>query len=197
LVARMVRCGALYLLAACPKASSREVHECLEKALELCDEMDVVNGEEGVSVEMVPYTRVSAMREQLLKLKSSNSMILSQDIVASRTVPTSSTTPPRYPKKRARLLTPPPTTSDEFKRNTDSDSSTTSFTTAPLCNISDRVQPVPHIDRCHIAELEFELSRARDEENKAKRWAHQAREKREGIEERIKTLRNLSKLQKI
>jgi hypothetical protein len=165
--------------------------------------MDEVNERKGVTIGMVPHERVSAMREQLFKLKNLDNTIPSpsQAIIsrpATPPLPSSRTSsPPLYPKKRVRLITSPTTIEGKSKANSDSNSSNTSFTTAPLGNENNEEIRVPQIDRCHIAELEFELTRARDEESRAKRRVVAARKKREGIEEKLLKMRRLRELQRM
>jgi len=67
--------------------------------------------------------------------------------------------------------------------------------TAPMGNENNEEKKVPQMDRCHIAELEFELTRAREEESRAKRRAVAARKKREGIEEKLVKMRRVRQLQ--
>lgn len=197
-IARIVKCGALYLLAACSESDGRrqEAKGFLEQAFLLCDEMDRVNEKQGVIAGMVPYERVHAMRAQLSKIQStiSSSKVV---VISRRTTPNSSRASSQYSEKRVRLLTAPVTIDNKPEVKEESCSSNTSFTTAPQSNLSDRDRGVTRVDRCHITELEFELSRAREEESNVKRKVHQARKKRERIEEKLIKARRLRELQKV
>jgi hypothetical protein len=205
-----VRCGALYLLASCAHPDIVGANESLQEALTLCDDMDEVNEREGVTIGMVPHERVSAMREQLLKLKNMDNTLASpsQAIISRPATPpppsSRTSSPPLYPKKRVRLVTSPTTiedksnsNEDKSNANEDSNSSNTSFATAPLGNENSEEIRIPQIDRCHIAELEFELTQARDEESRSRRRVVAARNKRERIEEKLLKMRRLMELQRM
>lgn len=161
----------------------------------LCDEMDRVNKQQGVTAGMVPHERVQAMRDQLSTI--SDAVKCSKVVVVSKhTTPSSSRASSQHVEKRVSLLKPPVTIEDQ---PTDSCSSNTSFTTAQQSQSEEQENGVAKtkVDRCHITELEFELTRAREEESRAKRRVHQAKKKREKIEEKLIKTRKLWKLQKV
>ncbi|RDI76798.1 hypothetical protein Vi05172_g13200 [Venturia inaequalis] len=200
-----VRCGALYLLASLSNADGRrqEAKGFLEQALMLCDEMDRVNRQQGVAIGMVPQERVQALRDQLSSI--SDAIKCARVVVVSKhTTPSSSRASSQshieYGKRDGGLEVPGIIEDSLLsKGETDSGSSNTSFMTARQGQGEEREDGVPktRIDRCHITELEFELTRAREEESRAKRRVHQAKRRREVIEERLIKTRKLWELQKV
>lgn len=197
-----MKCGALYLLAESSNSDGRrqEAKGFLEQALILCDEMDRVNKKQGVIVGMVPHERVQALREQLSTI--SDAIKCSRVIVLSKhTTPSSSRASSIHIDKRVRLVQSPVTNEDQSRAETDSGSSNMSFLSARQGQCEEEMDGVGgmmmRVDRCHITELEFELVKARGEESKAKRRVHQAKKRRERIEEKLVKTRKLWELQKV
>lgn len=169
----------------------------------LCDKMDRVNQQQGVVIGMVPQERVQALRDQLSTI--SDAIKCARVVVVSKhTTPSSSRASSQSHieyGKRGGSLEVPDIIEDSLlsKGETDSGSSNTSFMTARQGQGEEREDGVPktRIDRCHITELEFDLTRAREEESRAKRRVHQAKRRREVIEERLIKTRKLWELQKV
>lgn len=171
--------------------------------------MDRINEEQGVAIGTVPKERVQALRDQL--------SAISETIKCARVVVVSKHTTPNSSRasslshiiinseKRAGVFDGPICIDGEFEARGETDSafSNVTFLTAPQLqsrlHSEDRDDGVcgARIDRCHITELEFELTRAREEESRAKKRVLLAKGKREGIEERLVKMRRLWELRKV
>ncbi|TLD34454.1 hypothetical protein E2P81_ATG04619 [Venturia nashicola] len=204
-VPKGIRCGALYLLAELSNTDGRrqEAKGFLEQALILCDEMDRVNEEQGVAIGMVPRERVQALRNQLGSI--SEAIRCARVVVVSKhTTPSSSrgsSQPHTNIENCVRVMGSHVTIEDQNMGETVSSGSNTSYMMAQQeqSQSKDRENGVPktRIDRCHITELEFALTRTREEEGRAKGRLQQVKKKREMIEERLVKMRKLWELQKV
>ncbi|QDS74275.1 hypothetical protein FKW77_003354 [Venturia effusa] len=200
-VPRAVRCGALYLLAESSNSDGRrqEAKGFLEQALILCDEMDRVNEQQGVNPGTVPHERVQALRAQLFTI--SNAIKSSRVVVVSRhTTPSSSRASSQRAGEQFGFLESPASVDGEGELSGGC-SATKSFLKVRASKEEEKEEKSElsktKVDRCHITELEYELTRAREEESRAKRRVHQAKRRREGIEERLIKTRRLWQLQKV